>query len=200
MAAKRQADRLHSRRPTSGSPSSLWNFFTRICDDALLCDTTSSPAAPPPAAVPAASFPARLLLSPLVAEAALPASPEPCSCSWPTPASTASCCWACGGGGLCTAAAAGASGSQCCYKCGNTAQRGSVLPSWTSDWAAGTTGAGVASSGCGAATDVTFHLTSPPAHPALPLEEGPSAAGPNCSDAVLDRGVYCPAEPWSDTS
>ena len=84
--------------PTSGSPSSLWNFFTRICEDALLCDTTSSPAAGLPAAAPAASLPALLLLLSLLGVAALPASPEPCSCREPKPASIGSCCCACGAG------------------------------------------------------------------------------------------------------
>jgi hypothetical protein len=44
---------------TTCSFSNLWNFLILICEDALLCDTTSSPAAAllPPAA-PAASSPA----------------------------------------------------------------------------------------------------------------------------------------------
>jgi hypothetical protein len=91
---------------TSGSARRLLNFFTRICEDTLLCETTSSPgAAPLPPPLPAASFPAAwLLLSDLLLDAALsPAASEaePCSCNWPRPEPTESACCSRSGEGLC---------------------------------------------------------------------------------------------------
>lgn len=98
---------------TSGSARSLLNFFTRICDDTLLCETSSSPGAAPPPPLPAAIFPAAwLLLSDLLLEAALfpAASPSaPCSCSWLRPDSTESACCSRFDGGLCSTRAAGSS-------------------------------------------------------------------------------------------